>query len=95
MLTVTDRAATELQELLAVNKAAPGQAVKLIPNSNNSISLSIGAAGENDQVIRRGDEVLLIVDSRLATALDGAQVDCETAMVEGQPRAEFKLRTSS
>jgi Fe-S cluster assembly iron-binding protein IscA len=95
MITVTERAATELQGLLAANNAPPGQAVKLVPSGTNSVGMSIGAPGENDEVIRQGDELLLIVDSSLAAALDGTQVDCETAMVDGQPRTEFKLRTPS
>lgn len=95
MISVTDRAATQLQELLALNNAPPGQAVKLVPNGANSVGMSIGAPGEGDQVIRHGGEPLLIVDSSLADALDGAQVDCETTLVDGQPRPEFKLRPAS
>ena len=95
MITVTDRAATELQELLSHNNASPGQGIKLVPNGANRFGMSIGAPGEDDEVIRRDDEPLLIVDSRIAAALDGSEIDCETAMVGGEPRTEFKLRPSS
>ncbi len=32
MITVTERAATELQELLATSNAPPGQGIKLVPS---------------------------------------------------------------
>lgn len=95
MITVTERAAAELQQLLMVNNAQPGQGVKLIPNGANQVGMSIGTPGELDQVIRQGDEPLLIIDSSIADALDGTQVDCETAVVDGQPRTEFRLQMPS
>ena len=32
------------------------------------------------------------VDSRVAETLDGAEIDCDSSVVDGQPQAEFKLR---
>lgn len=95
MITVTERAANELQELLTNNNAEPGQGVKLVPSGENRFGMSIGTPAEDDEVIRRGDEPLLIVDSRIAAALDGSEIDCETATVDGQRRTEFKLRQSA
>jgi Fe-S cluster assembly iron-binding protein IscA len=92
MITVTERAATELEELLTTEDAPPGQGVKLVPSGTGTIGMTIAAPSEGDEVIRRGEEPLLIVDSRVAEALDGAEVDCDRSVVDGQPRAEFKLR---
>jgi len=92
MITVTERAATELEELLTTNDAPPGQGVKLVPSGPGSIGMTIAAPSEGDEVIRRGEEPLLIVDSRVVKTLDGAEIDCDSSVVDGQPRAEFKLR---
>jgi Fe-S cluster assembly iron-binding protein IscA len=91
MITLTERAATELEELLTTNNAPPGQGLKLVPGRTGQVGMIIGAPSEGDEVVRRGDEPLLIVDSSIAGALDGAKIDCETAVVDGQPKAEFRL----
>jgi Fe-S cluster assembly iron-binding protein IscA len=92
MITVTERAATELQDLLATSNALPGQGIKLVPSGAGSIGMTITAPSEGDEVIRRGEEPLLIVDSRITGALAGSEIDCEPSGVDGQPRAVFKLR---
>jgi len=92
MITVTERAATELQGLLATNNALPGQGVKLIPSGTGSIGMTIDAPAEGDEVVWHGQEPLLIVDSSLTEALDGAEIDCDTVSVDGQARAQFRLR---
>ena len=71
MITVTERAAAGLQELREANDALPGQGVKLVPTGTGSIGMTIAAPSEGDEVIRRGDEPLLIVDGRIAGALTG------------------------
>ena len=92
MITVTERAASELEKLLTTNDARPEQGVKLVPSGAGSIGMSIAVPSEGDEVIRRGEQPLLIVDIRIAEPLDGAQIDCDSAVVDGQPRAAFKLR---
>ena len=92
MITITERAAAGLQELLATNNAPPGQGVKLVPGGTGQVGMIIGAPSEGDEVVRRGDEPLLIVESGIAGALDGAQIDCEISPAEGRPKLEFTLR---
>ena len=92
MITLTERAATELEELLTTKDAPPGQGVKLVPSGPGTIGMIIAAPSEGDEVIRRGEEPLLIVDSRVAETLDGAEIDCARSVVDGQPKPEFKLR---
>ena len=92
MITVTERAASRLQELLTSNDAPAGQGVKLVPSGADSIGMTIAEPSEGDEVIRRGEGPLLIVDRRIAGQLDGAEIDCERTVVEGQPKDEFKLR---
>lgn len=92
MITVTERAADALEQLLAVSNAPAGQGVKLVPTGTGSVGMTIDAPSEGDQVVHRGDDPLLIVDGRIAEALDGAQIDCDTTVVDGQPRTEFTLQ---
>ena len=92
MITVTERAADALEELLAVSNAPAGQGVKLVPTGTGSVGMTIDAPSEGDEVVQRGEVPLLIVDGRIASALDGAQIDCDTSVVDGQPRTEFTLQ---
>ena len=92
MITVTERAATELEELLMTSSAQPGQGVKLVPRGTGAVGMTISAPSEGDEVIRRGEQALLIVDSSIARTLDGSEIDCDTSLVDGQPRTEFHLR---
>jgi Fe-S cluster assembly iron-binding protein IscA len=95
MITVTERAATALEELLSSSNAQPGQGVKLIPSDGGQVGMTIDAPSEGDEVVSRGDAPLLIVDSDIADALDGARIDCDTSMVDGQQKLEFKLETGA
>jgi Fe-S cluster assembly iron-binding protein IscA len=91
MITVTERAADALEELLTVNHAPPGHGVKLVPGDAGSVGLTIDAPSDGDEVVNRGDDPLLIVDRQIVVPLDGSRIDCETAVVDGQPQPEFKL----
>ena len=94
MISLTERAATGLQELLAANNAPPGQGVRLVPSGTGGIGMTISMPSESDEVIRRGEEPLLIVDSRIAATLAGVEIDRETAVVDGQPKTEFRTRSA-
>ena len=53
--------------------------------------MTIDAPGEGDEVIRRADAPLPIVDRTLTSLLDGAQFDCEESL-DGQAPMRFALR---
>ncbi len=95
MLTITERAASELQAVRATNDASPDQGVRLTPDGKGGIGLTIDAPSEGDEVIRHEETPLVIVDGRIAPLLDGAELDCKTDVdspVDGQPRTHFTLR---
>ncbi len=91
MITVTERAASALEALLADGDAKPGQGVKLVPSGTDGVGMTIEAPNEGDEVIRRADEPLLIVDRALTRPLDGAQIDCVDVAVDGQAPTRFTL----
>jgi Fe-S cluster assembly iron-binding protein IscA len=93
MVGITDRAASALEGMLATNNAPPGCGVKLTPgNDASTIGMIISEPNEGDDVVRRGDEPLLIVDRQMVDVLDGAEIDCEMQMIDGQERANFTVR---
>jgi Fe-S cluster assembly iron-binding protein IscA len=94
MITVTERAASALEALLTDSVAEPGQGVKLIPNGKDSIGMVIDAPNEGDEVVRRGDAPLLIVDRAISEPLDGSQIDCEDD-VDGRTQTHFTLQRPS
>jgi|GEM_PF-5945438 Fe-S cluster assembly iron-binding protein IscA len=91
MITVTSRAATELQELLDAQGPLPGQGIKLIPTPTGGIGMTVAAPDEGDEVVPSTEAPLLIVDASLTELLDGVVFDVEPAAVEGG-RPEFRLR---
>jgi Fe-S cluster assembly iron-binding protein IscA len=95
MISVTERAATALEDLLADNDAPAGQGLRLVPGGTGTIGMTIDAPTDSDEVIRHDDAPLLIVDGSLAYVLDGATIDCATTMVEGQPTTTFRLEPPS
>lgn len=87
MISVTERAATGIEETLAIQKAAPGEGLKLVPNEAGGVGLTIGAPAAGDEVVRHGDDPLLIVDGRIAPELDGAVLDlADVDSAGGRPR---------
>ena len=65
MVTVTDRAAVELQEVLRTQNAAEGEGVKLVPSGDGRVQMTIGEPEIGDEVTRRDGQPLLIVDAIL------------------------------
>jgi Fe-S cluster assembly iron-binding protein IscA len=95
MVTITERAAVQLQELLAANEAPQGQGVKLVPDETGRIAMTIGPVGADDEVIEHDGEPLLIVDGRIAAMLEGAQLDCDTAEIGGERHVRWSLQPPS
>jgi Fe-S cluster assembly iron-binding protein IscA len=95
MLNVTERAADQLEEVRSANEASPDQGVRLTPDERGGIGMTVDAPHDGDEVIHRGDEPLVIVDSRITEFLDGAELDCELdvdAQLNGRPGPHFMLR---
>ena len=92
MVTVTDRAAVELQEVLRTQNAADGEGVKLVPSGDGRVQMTIGEPEIGDEVTRRDGQPLLIVDAALAESLNGTEVDFATESSNGTGSAGFTLR---
>jgi hypothetical protein len=92
MITVTERAATRLQEVAATRDVPPGQGVKLVRRGPGGVGLTIAAPETGDEVVRYEDAPVLIVDGRLTDALAGSEIDCRETVVGGEPRVEYTIR---
>jgi Fe-S cluster assembly iron-binding protein IscA len=92
MITVTERAAVELQEVLKSQNASEGEGVKLVPGGDGRVQMTIAPPGTGDEVTQRDGQPLLIVDASLAGALDGTEVDFETEGGNGVSPPGFTLR---
>ncbi|HEX2032701.1 MAG TPA: hypothetical protein VHS99_00825 [Chloroflexota bacterium] len=92
MITVTERAATRLQEVLETKHAPPGHGVKLLPTATGSIRMTIATPSDGDEVVHHGETPLLIIDSRIAPTLQGTELDCRRSIVDGRSRNEFTIR---
>jgi len=88
MVTVTERAAVALEELAKANPEQ--QVVKLVPDGDRII-MKAAAANDADEVVQHGDQTLLIIDASIVDALDGAEIDCQTALVAGEPKTRFRF----
>ena len=92
MVTVTERAAVELQEVLKNQNAAEGEGVKLVPDGDGRVQMTIAEPDAGDQVTRLGGQPLLIVDAALADALEGTEIDFGTEAANGASPPGFTLR---
>jgi Fe-S cluster assembly iron-binding protein IscA len=90
MITLTERAALALDELVVKSELPPGEGIKLVA-SGNQIGLLVTDIQEGDQVLQRAGETLLIVDRDIAEAVNGISItiDCEIEVVDGQAKTEF------
>jgi Fe-S cluster assembly iron-binding protein IscA len=92
MVTVTERAATELQEVLKNQNASDSEGVKLMPGDDGRIQMTIGQPEAGDQVMQRDGHPLLIVDSAIVDTLDGTEVDFQSGDQNGTGSGAFTLR---
>ncbi len=92
MITLSERAALALDELLLKSEPPAGQGIKLVV-SGNQIGLTVAPVNQGDQVLQRGDETLLIIDRDIAEAVNGVPItiDCEIEVVDGQAKTEFRF----
>jgi Fe-S cluster assembly iron-binding protein IscA len=82
MLQVTERAASALQEVLAINNAPPKRGVRLVRTDEGRLGMTIDRPREGDQVVQRNDTPVLIVDRQVAASLSGAVLDLQPAEAE-------------
>jgi hypothetical protein len=92
MFQVTDRAAIALQEVLAINNAPPKRGVRLVPTEEGRLGMTIDHPREGDQVVRRDDTPVLILDRQVAAALSAVVLDLQPAETEPEAPARFTLR---
>jgi Fe-S cluster assembly iron-binding protein IscA len=92
MVTVTERAATELQEVLKNQSASDNEGVKLMPGDDGRIQMAIGQPEAGDQVMQRDGHPILIVDSAIVDTLDGTEVDFQSGDLNGTGSGSFTLR---
>lgn len=83
MVQVTERATTELRQLLTNNFARPQQGVRLRLNQAGDLAMTIDVPHSGDSVIRRDNVPILIVDGRLATRLARRVLDYPSASGSG------------
>lgn len=77
MVTVTDRATEELRNILANAAPQPGQALRLVPSREGGLGLGLDEEREGDEIVKSGDEKILLVSSGIAEALDEATIDVQ------------------
>jgi hypothetical protein len=93
MVQVTEHAATELQAIRDESRLEPREGIKLIPDGDG-VDVDVGEPAAGDEVIRWGEQPLLIVDSRLAVPLSHYTLDCEAVEVDGAVKQRFSLRAA-
>lgn len=75
MLEITAGAARELRSLLSRNKARQHQSVRLSLGATSALCMTIDTPHLGDTVVRRGAEVLLVVDGSLSRQLATRMLD--------------------
>ena len=92
MVTVTERAAAELQEVLKSQNATDDEGVKLVPGDDGRVQMTIAQPEAGDQIMQRDGHPLLIVDAAIVDTLAGTEVDYRSGDENGTSAAGFMLR---
>lgn len=74
LLQVTDRALMKLSELLADQRAEPGQGLALIP-VDDVLNISLAHPSAEDQVVEQDGEPVVIVPRAVAEQFEGWVLD--------------------
>jgi Fe-S cluster assembly iron-binding protein IscA len=92
MVTITERAAAELQQVLADNNAPPGQGVRLAADPTGHLGLRIDAPRAGDEVVYRDEAPVLVVASEVAGRLMDVVLDYGSSEEDSQAPGGFVLR---
>ncbi len=75
MLFVTQSAKSALKTTLDNLETQPGQCVRISATSTGHFGLALDKEAQEDQVIKHGEEKILLIDSETAKRLDGVVLD--------------------
>ena len=75
MFVVTDRAAEVLEQMLEDNGAVENEGVRILKQESGRLALGIDGERDGDQIVRKGQRPLLLVDSDISGMIDGATLD--------------------
>ena len=75
MVTVTERAAQELGEILSANATDPKQVLRLA-GTGGGLTLGLDFEQEEDEVVHHEGNAVLVMEPEIATALDRTTIDC-------------------
>jgi Fe-S cluster assembly iron-binding protein IscA len=92
MVTVTERAATALQQVLEDNHAPPGQGVRLAADATGHLGMTIDAPRDGDDVVYAAEEPVLMVAGPVAGQLEDMVLDYQASDDDSQTSAGFVLR---
>jgi Fe-S cluster assembly iron-binding protein IscA len=77
-VTVTERAAAELRDMLAEASTREGQVLHLVAQPEGpGFALGTDQIEEGDETVEADGETVLVITSSLAEALEGAVIDVE------------------
>lgn len=75
MINVTAEAKVVLATTLEASEANEGQALRLALSPEGQYGLTIDGEREGDQIVEHGERAVLLLDSQVASSLDGATLE--------------------
>ncbi|CAN5232907.1 MAG: adhesin [Chloroflexia bacterium] len=83
-MQVTDKALDKLEELRNTSDAGPGEGVTLVVTEDENLGLALMAPNDEDQVVEKDGDPVVIIPEPLIETLDGFVLDyVETPGQEG------------
>lgn len=75
-ITITERAAQELSNMLAEASPKEGETVRLVSQpGGGGFAIGLDQVREGDETVEQGGETVLVIGSSLAEVLEGAVID--------------------
>ena len=78
-VTVTERAADELRNVITETAPGPDQMLRLIATPEGGLALGVDTQREGDEVVEAQGEDILVIASNLLESLGDITIDCREA----------------
>ena len=90
MLTLTERAIAEIQDILVVHGASPECGARLLVTPGDRVRWVVDSPRASDQIVLEDDATLVLLDAAVAARLGEIEIDLNVAATDDDER--FVLR---
>lgn len=92
MLTLTERAIVEIQDILVVHGASPECGARLLVTPDDQVRWVVDSPRASDQIVVQDDATLVLLDAEVAARLEDVEIDLNVAATDDEERFVLRRR---